>query len=269
MRELATVLRPLLEGPSRWHTVEHHEVLGSTNDVARQALERGAPPGLVVVADRQTSGRGRRGRTWEDRAHGASLLVSVTLAPPAAVTLVPLAAGLAVVDAVGEAGVVAGLKWPNDVLVAGPDGPRKLAGILAEARPEGVVLGIGVNVDLRDESVDGATSIADVQGTDIDRWDVLAGMLRALERWLQVLDVDDRPGVLTAYRERCVTLGADVVAELSAGGPVHGRAVDVSPTGALVVVTGDGRRHEVSAGDVHHLRPRGARDRCVSREPDL
>ena len=252
-------LAALLDGPSRWHTIEHHVEVGSTNDLAAASLAAGTPPGVVVVADRQTTGRGRRGRVWEDRPGGASLNASVTVAAPPARQLVPLATGLAVVDAVGALGVDAALKWPNDVLVGG----RKLTGILAEGHPAGIVVGMGTNVDLRGAPLDGAVSVAEAvpPGVDVpDRWTVLLEQLRSLDRWLGLLDRGDAAGVVGEYRQRCRTLGHPVVVDLAGGGRVTGRANDVAETGALVLVDADGPgavggRLEVTAGDVHHLRP--------------
>ena len=253
-------LQRLVEGPAYWHTVDHHERTGSTNDLALDALRDGVPPGLVVTADRQTEGRGRRGRTWEDRPDGASLAVSVTI--PALTdhrTLVPLVAGVSLADALRRLGLRAALKWPNDVLLelprAGEDRPlRKVAGILAEAVPEGIVIGTGVNVDFRGcESVEGATSVAEVLGRDVDRWVLLQGYLRALEAWFRDLETTGPVRLLASYKQRCATIGRDVTATV-ADGPVEGRAVDVSPQGALVVETSSGARVEVTSGEVVHLR---------------
>ena len=249
-------LQRLADGPACWHTVEHHEQVGSTNDVALASLRAGTPPGHVITADRQTAGRGRRGRTWEDRPAGASLATSVTLPPLADHRqLVPLVAGVAVGDALGRAGVGAGLKWPNDVVVDLPDGGRaKLAGILAEAIPEGIVVGVGWNVDLRgQEPVEGATSAADVLGADVDRWELLAAYLRSLDAWLRDLVASGPTELLAAYRGRCTTLGRDVTATV-AGGEVVGRAVEVADDGALVVAVSGGGRVAVSSGEVVHLR---------------
>ena len=155
-------LDAMLQGPSVWHTLEHLPEATSTNDVAAARLAEGVPPGLVVVADHQTAGRGRVGRTWldwpgrsgEDQ-QDRSLLVSVTASTPSTATLAPLAAGLAASDAITRWRVDARLKWPNDVLVGG----RKCGGILLEQHPVGIrgvgtqstalVIGIGINVDWR------------------------------------------------------------------------------------------------------------------------
>ena len=251
-------LQRLADGPAFWHTVEHHEQTGSTNDLALDAVRDGVPPGLVVTADRQSAGRGRRGRTWEDRPDGASLAVSVTIPPLAEHrTLVPLVAGVALADAVRRLGLRAALKWPNDVLLElpGEDRPlHKVGGILAEAVPQGIVVGTGVNIDFRGlEPVEGATSVAEVLGRDVDRWVLLQGYLRALEAWFRDLETTGPVRLLGTYRQRCATLGQDVTATV-AEGPVQGRAVDVAPDGALVVERADGTRVQVTSGEVLAVR---------------
>lgn len=255
-------LQRLADGPAYWHRVEHHDEVGSTNDLALEAVREGVPPGLVITADRQTAGRGRRGRTWEDRPAGASLAVSVTI--PALAehrSLVPLVAGVALADALRRLGLRAGLKWPNDVLLELPRGTsdadrvvRKVAGILAEALPEGIVIGTGINIDFREcEPVEGATSVAEVLGRDVDRWVLLQGYLRALEAWLRDLDTTGPVRLLASYTQRCATLGQDVTATV-ADGPVTGRAIDITPEGALVVERTDGTRVQVTSGEVHTVR---------------
>lgn len=254
-------LQRLADGPAFWHTVQHHAETGSTNDLALDAVRDGVPAGLVVTADRQTAGRGRRGRTWEDRPDGASLAVSVTIPPLTEHrTLVPLVAGVALSDALRRLGLRAALKWPNDVLLELPRVDddrrelRKVAGILAEALPEGIVVGTGLNIDFRGlAAVEGATSVAEVLGRDVDRWVLLQGYLRALEAWFRDLETTGPVRLLASYKQRCATLGQDVTATV-ADGPVEGRAVDVSPAGALVVERSDGGRVEVTSGEVHALR---------------
>lgn len=256
-------LQRLADGPAFWHRVEHHEEVGSTNDLALDAVRDGTPPGLVITADRQTAGRGRRGRTWEDRPAGASLAVSVTIPPLGEHrSLVPLVAGVALADALRRLGLRAGLKWPNDVLLELPGAAgseqvvRKVAGILAEALPDGIVIGTGINIDFRGcEPVEGATSVAEVLGRDVDRWVLLQGYLRALEAWFRDLETTGPVRLLASYKQRCATLGQDVTATV-ADGPVEGRAIDIAPEGTLVVELPDGTRVQVTSGEVHTVRAR-------------
>ncbi|MEN3274172.1 MAG: BirA family transcriptional regulator [Actinomycetota bacterium] len=234
----------------------------STNRVVLEEARGGAAEGLVVVADHQTAGRGRLGRTWQ-APPGASLLVTVLLRPalpPAEVHLVTIAAGLAAVDACDAvADVVPSLKWPNDLVIERDGVTRKLAGLLSESlvaggRVDALALGMGLNVqwpaELPDDLASIATALNHEAGHDIDR-DAL------LDAWLSRLGQRygsfDAASLLAEYRERCVTLGREVRAEL-ANEAVTGVATDVDPDGHLLVTTPDGPR-TITAGDVVHLRP--------------
>lgn len=253
-----------LAGPSSWSALVHLAEVDSTNlEVARRVRD-GAPAGLVVVADLQRAGRGRNGRRWQD-VPGGNLSVSVaTGVPGTAATLVPLGAGLAASDALRRAGVATELKWPNDLLARGTDGRRrKVGGILADAhdlRPDGprfLVVGIGIDLDWRTRPREGEaadwTSVAEEVGHDVDPWEVLHDLLRALEAWL--LDVPKDPTrLLAAYTVRCATLGQQVRIAAPGGGVLEGLAVEVDTAGGLVVDTGAGRQ-VVMAGDVEHVRP--------------
>jgi BirA family biotin operon repressor/biotin-[acetyl-CoA-carboxylase] ligase len=191
------------------------------------------------------------------------LLVTVLLRPalpPAEVHLVTIAAGLAAVDACeAVAGVVPGLKWPNDLVVERDGVTRKLAGLLSESlvsggRIEALALGMGLNVQwpapLPDDLASIATALNHEAGHDIDRDVVLDAWLARLG---QRYGAFDAVALLEEYRERCVTLGREVRAEL-AFETVTGTAVDVDADGHLLLDTPDGRR-VITAGDVVHLRP--------------
>ncbi len=239
---------------ARWR-IRRFDEIDSTNRYVLDASRSGAAPGLVVVADRQDAGRGRRGRTWS-APPGSSLLVSVLLATPGPgdeVHLLTMAAGLALLDAVrAVAGFDAELKWPNDLVV----GDRKLAGLLAETdvrdgRVHQVVVGLGCNVTwggYPPELAETATACDRVAGHPVDRDALLDALLASLAHQLDALgDVPAR------YRSRLATLGRRVRVELAEGAR-EGVAVDVDDAGRLIVETDD-RRLVVSAGDVVHLRP--------------
>jgi BirA family biotin operon repressor/biotin-[acetyl-CoA-carboxylase] ligase len=245
------------------------EVAASVPTTMARAAElaaAGAPEGATVLAEEQTEGRGRLGRAWV-APPGSSLLLSVVLRPPLhreAVWLTVAAAGVALaeaVDAVAPAAGPAALKWPNDLELHG----RKAAGLLAEAHLAGdrlaaVLLGMGVNVaqtaaDLPPEVADRATSVALAAGAPVDRAELLAAWAGRFLAGYQTLCAG-RPGeVLAAYRRRLATVGQRVRADRVGADPVVGTAVDLTPTGGLVVQTASGGRVEVLAGDVHHLRP--------------
>ncbi|MDQ3932499.1 MAG: biotin--[acetyl-CoA-carboxylase] ligase [Actinomycetota bacterium] len=236
---------------SRWRDVEHFEVTDSTNAVVAARSRAGAPPGLVVVADHQTAGRGRFGRQWEDHP-GGSLLVSCLVNAPPRPTLVPLAAGVAIADAVAAAGAVPELKWPNDVLIAG----RKCAGVLVEAPapPQRLVIGIGLNTDWRGEaaaiSPSTWTSLAEELGRDVDRYDMLVLVLSALEHRLDAAEQNPH-AILVSYRAMCSTLGRDVAVE-TPGSVITGLAANVDERGALLVRIDTGTV-AIDAGEVTHV----------------
>lgn len=209
--------------------------------------------GQVVVAEHQTAGRGRLDRSWVAPV-GASLAFSAVVdpgLPDARWPLVPLAAGLAVADAVRRAGARPTLKWPNDVLI----GERKLAGILVErvGDPARAVIGIGVNVDLSEDElpVPVATSLA-LEGVSVDRTDLFGWILAALSTRLGALRMD-AVAFVGAYRDACGTVGREVEVHLPDGSTLVGTGRSVDDRGRLVVWT-VGREVAIGAGDVVHVR---------------
>lgn len=245
---------------------------GSTNDEAWEAGAAGAPDGTVVVADAQTRGRGRAGRVWHTTP-GKALALSVLLRADAgrrALGLLPLAAGLAVAQALERLGAAPALKWPNDVQLAG----RKVAGVLCESRrvtrseaadgarssTEGadgmldfVVAGIGVNVgqglqDLPPEIAASATSLA-LAGLATDRETVAAEVLNALEPLWVDLQAGSRAGLLEAWSARARFWGRPVVVRTSTG-EVRGTARALDTDGALLLAGPDGTATAVLAGDL-------------------
>ncbi len=222
----------------------------STNALAAAAPERG----LVVVADHQTAGRGRLGRTWTTPP-GAALTFSAVVDPvlddewwP----LVPLVAGYAVARRLRGS-----VKWPNDVLL----GDRKVCGILVErvhVRAHGsdkplAVVGIGINVDQREDElpVATATSLA-LAERPVDRTELFGQVLHDLRAWLGM--TMGSPHMLVAnYRGLCATLDRDVRVDLPDGSVLEGRATGVDEHGRLEVESG-GRVVAVAAGDVVHVR---------------
>jgi BirA family biotin operon repressor/biotin-[acetyl-CoA-carboxylase] ligase len=235
-----------------WGPIEVFERLGSTNDEVRSAPR----PWRVVVAEHQDAGRGRLGRTWATTP-GTSLAVSVLVPPPASgASWVPLLAGLAVHRAVAEvAGVQTSLKWPNDVLVPG-DGDRKLAGLLCEWTQDGVVVGLGLNVDTAraDLPLDTATSLRAAGAPGVDRAAVLTAYLVHLAR---LLHDDTGPGgaAQLAYAAQCATVGRTVEVHQPGGAVLRGIGTGVDAAGRLTV-RGVNGTDAVSAGDVVHVRSR-------------
>jgi BirA family biotin operon repressor/biotin-[acetyl-CoA-carboxylase] ligase len=230
----------------------HLDVVGSTNDRARELARAGAPAGTVVVSEAQTSGRGRQGRSWS-APRGRSLTLSALLRPAHdQLALLPLAAALAVSEACeAVAPVKCEIKWPNDVLIE----DRKVAGILIESRPqEGwAVVGIGLNVDAGIEEMDtelreSATSLRIASGNPIDRDEAFAELLDRLAQWTAVR----RERVLDAYRERDALLGRRISFSRDAD-VLEGEAAGVDGDGNLVVFADDLGRLVLDAGEVHLL----------------
>ena len=245
--------------------VEYHDAIPSTNVRGRELAADGATD-VVVLADRQTGGRGRLGREWASPGGGVSL--SVVCRPDVPATHAPvftLAAAVAVTRAAREAGVNARIKWPNDVVVptegtgtgaeehAGDE--RKLAGVLTEMEGEAdrvswVVVGMGINanVDPADLPGDANPTSIRAEAGDVDRRAFTQRLLAEFHELRR-----DPGSVVDAWRDHASTLGRRVRVE-TPGSEVVGDAVDVRFPGTLVVDTGS-ERVEVTAGDCEHLRP--------------
>jgi BirA family biotin operon repressor/biotin-[acetyl-CoA-carboxylase] ligase len=247
------------------HPRLHLRRIGSTNDRARELAIAGAPHGTLVTAGEQTAGRGRNGRRWSAPA-GSSLLMSLVLRSPPA--LLPLIAAVAVCDIAGDEALV---KWPNDIMLAGPaervrsgsgetsaqPALAKLAGILVEARPQQqwAVLGIGVNVAVRLDDLPvelqpaprgGASSThrpaATLGRAPAEIEPLLRGLLDALEHRLEQAP----EATLEAWRARDALRGREIE---WAGG--RGQAEGIDGAGRLVVALPDGGHTTLAAGEVH------------------
>jgi BirA family transcriptional regulator, biotin operon repressor / biotin---[acetyl-CoA-carboxylase] ligase len=244
-----------------WTDVTVVAETGSTNADLVAAARAGAPEGLVLVAETQTAGRGRMGRGWASKA-GAALTFSVLLRP-AAVPLsargwLPLLTGVAVAAGIRDrTGQRVSLKWPNDVLAAGPGatGAGKLAGILAEQAGDAVVIGTGLNVLASPVGLPPgtATSLAELGAAGLDRAGLLAAFLRELERWyapwIAAAGDADACGLRAEYLRWCGTVGREVRVELPGGASLAGRAEGIDSLGRLLVAG-----QPISAGDVVHVR---------------
>ena len=232
----------------------------STNADATARALAGEPPGLVVVAEHQTAGRGRLDRAWVTPPR-AALTFSAVLAPHG-VPLerwpwLPLVTGLAVLDGVRRAtGLAATLKWPNDVLVD----DLKVAGILLQRveRPGGpvAVVGVGLNVSSTREElpVPTATSLELAGAAAVDRTELLVAVLESLTGRYDAWRAERGKGPRAAYVAACSTVGRAVRVELPGEGALEGRAIGVDPDGRLEVASG-GHVRALAAGDVVHVRP--------------
>lgn len=264
--------RALVTPGSLWSRLEVRAETASTNADVAAAAAQGQPEGLVIVAEQQTAGRGRRDRQWTSPAR-AGLTLSILLRPgqadpehdraalsPGLFAWLPLLAGVALREAVQRvAEVDAVLKWPNDLLV----GEGKCAGILAEVSGDAVVIGIGLNVTTRAAELPETTGLPatslQVAGAAVtDRDPLLRALLRGLASWYggwrDAGGDAEMSGLLAAYRRDCATIGQRVRVLLPAGQELTGEATEVDGAGQLVVRTADGADHHVSAGDVLHVR---------------
>jgi len=252
---------------------ERFDLVGSTNDVVRGWLADGAPEVCLAIADEQSAGRGRDGRTWSAPA-GAALLLSVgfrpSWLPPGQLWRLAASVSLAMAEA-GEsiAGLSEGsisLKWPNDLVVESFDSVRKLAGVLGETDGIGTddpraVIGIGANgdwpVDAFPADLAGTmTSLhALADGRPIDHATLLDAFIGRLER--RILPLRDGRFDVDEWADRQVTTGRDVVLIAPDGDATTVRALGVDPsTGALVVADAalDGGRRTVVVGEIRHVR---------------
>jgi BirA family biotin operon repressor/biotin-[acetyl-CoA-carboxylase] ligase len=255
---------------TRWlgRTLQHLDETDSTNAVAQQLAAEGAPAGTAVIAEAQTAGRGRLGRSFYSPPH-SNLYMSLVLRPTLEIAQAPtllLAAGVAVAETVaavlGDAKSVT-IKWPNDVLLDG----LKTSGILMElgaeeTRISHAILGIGVNLNVDragfpDEFRERATSLASHRGGPVDRVDFTQRLLGALE---DILDLHAEGG-LAAVRPRFdaffAMVGRAVDVRSFKGPDLAGIVAGIAADGALEIDVPSGERVRVLAGDVT-LRPRPA-----------
>ena len=269
--------RALVVPGGLWRRLDVVAQTRSTNADVSGAARDGSGEGLVVVAEQQVAGRGRRDREWVSPAR-AGLTLSVLLrpgladpergwapTPQRAWGWLPLLTGVAVMEAVRRVTELdAALKWPNDLLVPDREGAfGKAAGILAEVAGDAVVVGVGLNVSTRAAELPPtsglpATSLQLAGGKAADRDPLLRAILRGFERWYagwrETGGDAELCGLLGAYRRGCATIGRDVRVLLPDGGEITGVATDVGGDGQLVVRTADGAERRVTAGDVLHVR---------------
>jgi BirA family transcriptional regulator, biotin operon repressor / biotin---[acetyl-CoA-carboxylase] ligase len=251
--------------------------VGSTQDLALELARDGSPSGTVVIADLQTSGRGRSGRRWDDRAGGGTLAMTVLLDAEVVehASLVPHALGVAVVDACSAVASLDGrllLKWPNDVVhrdaVSSP--VRKVCGVLVERaivdapdrERDVLVCGIGLDVDLRAEAATDRVCLAELAGDVPDRAELLGALITAVDGALLMLATSPAR-LLARYRSLSDTVGRAVSIEpvladegAAARGRVVGVATGVDDAGRLLVTT-EGVTRAILSGTVRDAGPHG------------
>ena len=246
-RELEQGLRTKTMGQS----IYFYEETDTTNNRARELALEGAPEGTLVVAEKQTAGRGRRGKVWESPL-GTGIWMSLVLRPqimPAEASVLTLLCGLATAEAIeAETGLSAGIKWPNDILING----KKAVGILTEMDCEMsevhfVIPGIGINVNTASfppEIADIATSLYLECGKTVSRRRLVHKVLERLEEHYETfLRTGSFTAMLEDYRKHCITLGKEV--HVLGREPFFAEALDITPEGELLVRRADNGKEEV------------------------
>jgi len=248
-REFAEPLQRIGDGCLLASRVTWLAETGSTNADAAAMAEAGAPEGCVVLADLQTAGRGRLGRSWSSPA-GTGIYASVLFRPePKVARLLTIAAGVALAEAIETvAGIAPVLKWPNDVyLGGGPRSGRKVAGILAEAGVSSgetwVVMGFGINVlpaSFPHELALRATSLESELGRPVDRGELFAACLVQLAARYTDLTAGRCQDVVGAWRRRASSTFGRAVEWVDEGATRAGVVRDIDEEGGLLVDTGAG-----------------------------
>ncbi|MGB1287727.1 MAG: biotin--[acetyl-CoA-carboxylase] ligase [Aggregatilineales bacterium] len=239
-------LQNRLSAPFRYHAS-----VDSSNDLAINWLKSGALAGSVIIADEQRKGRGRKGRTWYTPP-GVALALSVILKPPPqAAGRVSMLAAVSVAELAESLNIPqVGIKWPNDVQIAG----KKVCGILPEAVWErdklvGVVLGMGVNVRVKFEGdlIETATSLQHHVADELNRVDLIAYLMQRIEAWSQLISGD---ALFRAWYSRLNTIGQHVTIN-----ELQGIVKDVTEEGTLLLKTPSGKIERIIAGDVYLTPP--------------
>ncbi len=248
----------LLPGQQLGSNLIHLEEVDSTNNYAKKIANDNCPHGTVVIAEKQTLGRGRVGRTWESESNNG-LWFSIILRPslqPEEVQLITLAASVAVVEGIyGEQGVCCGIKWPNDIILDN----CKLCGILTELSAEPghvnhVIVGIGVNVNQDSEdfgaAISGrATSLKIHTGHKQSRVRLLESILSSFDEIYLDLLKGNTIKIIERWNKYSVTLGKEIRV-VSKDVEYFGVAQSIASDGKLVVKCKDGTLKEISAGEV-------------------
>lgn len=255
IHEISSLLPP---GHPWGQQIIYLNTVDSTNSYAKKLAAAGAPEGTVIIADEQTGGRGRMGRSFSSPA-GAGLYLTIILrpnCPPGALMHLTCAVGLAASDAVEiAAGITPGIKWTNDLVI----GKRKLGGVLTELSidpatrlVEHAIVGIGINCcqleqDFPPEIRSIATSLR-LSGSQIDRNALAAALIQTLYQ-MNVSLFSGKANIMHQFKQRCVTIGKEI-SIYCAEDVCHGKALDIDSEGALVVQFADGSQRSIASGEV-------------------
>ena len=255
-------LNGLLRTASLGKVIHYQDEMESTNTALLDLGEKGASEGTVVIADKQTGGRGRLDRRWISPA-GTNLYISILFRPELAASDAPLftlIASIVLNKVIEKSGVSeAKIKWPNDIQIKG----KKVAGVLTEIRTKRemvdfIVLGIGVNINMTREDINNemgkvaniATSLKENLGKDINRSKFAADLLLELETWYQIFINNGKAKVLTQWTNAWGDLNKRVQVRIQDQEPYKGTAIGVDERGYLMVKTDDGEINKIIAADV-------------------
>ena len=236
----------------------YFDTVSSTMDIALQLAMKGSPEGTLVIAESQTKGRGRLGRSWFSPKY-KGIYISLILRPkisPHQVPLLTLMAAVSVCEGVrNETGLTAQIKWPNDILIH----HKKLGGILTELNAEAdlsrfVIVGIGLNVNNEKKVIPiGATSLKEQKKQEICRLGLLQEILRKIEENYLILQRNGSPQIIDKWRNWNISLGRRVKV-ICQKQHIEGQAMDVDTDGGLLIRKDSGLTQKVMSGDVVHCR---------------
>lgn len=244
---------------TRWagQEIAYYSVIDSTNNGAKRMAEEGAAHGTLVIADEQTGGRGRRGRSWKTPPKSAiamTLIVRPKL-PPEKASMITLVMGMAAASACRELlGLPVEIKWPNDVVING----KKICGILTEMSAEMddihyLVIGIGINVNMEEfpeEIRDVATSLSIQAGHTVNRAEVISHCMKYFEQYYEAfMETGDLSGLKDTYNEMLVNLNTEVRV-LEPGNEYCGVSRGINERGELLVERENRTVEAVFAGEV-------------------
>jgi BirA family biotin operon repressor/biotin-[acetyl-CoA-carboxylase] ligase len=234
----------------------YFDSLSSTMDMAMQMGMKGLPEGTLVLAESQTKGRGRLGRSWFSPKH-KGIYLSLILRPkilPAQASMLTLLSAVSICEAIKEiARLDAQIKWPNDILI----NHKKLGGILTELNAETdeinfVIIGIGLNVNNDKKTlISGATSLKEQKKENINRLTLLQEVLRKIEGNYLLLKNKGASPIIEKWREHNISLGKRVRV-FSHKEHIEGEAIDIDSDGGLLIRKDVGIIQKVMAGDVMH-----------------
>lgn len=253
------VIRKVLRTKALGQTLHFYDSLDSTNVAAKDLAEKGAPHGTLVLAETQTRGKGRLGRTWFSPSGGLWFsLILRPVSPPVALSHMTFISGLSIAQAAAKMGVPVSLRWPNDIYID----RKKVGGILSESKSRGdnleyLIIGIGLNVNVPESAFPAplksqATSLLTAKGEPISRVLLLAYILFAWEKLLEFYPKQGFAPILNVWKKYASFLGSQVRVDTSSK-TLEGEAIDVTMTGALRIQDIDSLIHEISTGDVTKL----------------